>query len=460
MSENPSTLRSSATATAKAQLTMIEHALCPLDTRTSLKRGLIHETDFSFTDENRNRKKGKVQIGCVDGLSPSDELYLWGILGLALASKDPSNEFYATPYWILRQLGRISSTKKGSKEFKLFRESIRRLAGVRYRNTAFYDPIRGEHREVSFGLLNFSLPLKSDSARAWRFAFDPIFWELISANRSSLKFDMQLYADLSPAGRRLYLYLKKQFWRNTVTGGMNLRETAVSVLGLSSQLTVKDLRRKLERAVEELRAVELVTYGLAQNSFDDCLTKMGVGEYRFQLHRGPAMERVSELGTNQPEDSPLYEPLVAIGFDRNAIVRLIATHKTHLLQQWIDITLAAMERGVIDKSPAAYFTYYVQQKATPPDWWHELKRQERQQEADQQRASRSFDIKFAEERGFDDYIQNEARDAFDRVMSNLVSDLMLGGKQKHEAEKFAREQTMHHFRGRYRREKNPSFERL
>ncbi len=31
-------------------------------------------------------------------------------------------------------------------------------------------------------------------------------------------------------------------------------------------------------------------------------------------------------------------------------------------------------------------------------------------------------------------------------MSNLVSDLMRGGKQKHEAEKFAREQTMHHFR--------------
>ncbi len=208
---------------------------------------------------------------------------------------------------------------------------------------------------------------------------------------------MQLYADLSPAGRRLYLYLKKQFWRNTVTGGMNLRETAVSVLGLSSQLTVKDLRRKLERAVEELRAVELVTFGLAQNSFNDCLTKMEWG-VPIPMHRGPAMERVSELGTNRPEDSPLYEPLVEIGFDRNAIVRLIATHKTNLLQQWIDITLAAMERGVIDKSPAAYFTYYVQQKATPPDWWHELKRQERQQEADQQRASRSFDIKFAEER--------------------------------------------------------------
>lgn len=439
---------------------MIEHALCPLDTRTSLQRGLIHETDFSYTDDNRNRKKGKVRIGCVDGLSPSDELYLWGILGLALAGKNPSNEFYATPHWILRQLGRITATKVGSKEFKLFRESIRRLAGVRYHNSAFYDPIRSEHREVSFGLLNYSLPLGRESARAWRFAFDPIFWELISANRSSLKFDMQLYTDLSPAGRRLYLYLKKQFWRNSVTGSLNLREIAVSVLGLSATLPVKILRQKLERTIEELRTVELVTFGLGQDCIGDCFTKMGVGEYRFQLHRGPAMERVSELGTQRPEDSPLYEPLVTIGFDRHAIVRLIATHKTNLLQQWIDITLAAMERGVIDKSPPAYFTYYVQNKSTPPDWWHELKRQERQQEADQQRASHNFDMKFAEERGFDEYIQTEAREAFENVMNSLVSDLVRGGKQKHEAEEFARDHTLRHFRGKYRREKNPSFNAL
>ncbi len=245
-----------------------------------------------------------------------------------------------------------------------------------------------------------------------------------------------------------------------MTGSMNLREIAVSVLGLSGQLPLKRLRQKVEHIVDELAAVELVGFGVGQSCFSDCVTKVGVGEYRFQLHRGPSMERVTELGTNRPEDSPLYEQLVAIGFDRHAIVRLLGSHKVSLLQQWIDITLAAIERGVIDKSPQAYFTYYVQNKMTPPDWWHELKRQERQQEADQQRASRAFDVKFAEERGFDDYIQNEARDAFDRVMSSLVSDLMRGGKQKHEAEQFAREQTLHHFRGKYRREKNPSFERL
>ncbi|MBX3416733.1 MAG: hypothetical protein KF851_03950 [Pirellulaceae bacterium] len=75
-----------------------------------------------------------------------------GILGLALAGREPSNDFYSTPYWILRHLGRITPTKKGSREFQLFRDSLQRLAGVRYHSTAFYDPLRGEHREVSFGL--------------------------------------------------------------------------------------------------------------------------------------------------------------------------------------------------------------------------------------------------------------------------------------------------------------------
>jgi hypothetical protein len=85
--------------------------------------------------------------------------------------------------------------------FELFRASIRRLAGVRYENSAFYDPIRSEHRQVSFGFLNYSLPAKNDSARAWRFAWDPIFWELCQANRGSLKFDMELYSELSPAAK-------------------------------------------------------------------------------------------------------------------------------------------------------------------------------------------------------------------------------------------------------------------
>ena len=81
--------------------------------RVSLTKGFVYETSYAYTDKHRNRKKAKVQVGCVDGLSPLDELFLWGLLGLAFSQPEPSPDFYATPYWILRQLGKITPTKKG-----------------------------------------------------------------------------------------------------------------------------------------------------------------------------------------------------------------------------------------------------------------------------------------------------------------------------------------------------------
>ncbi|MGD0896628.1 MAG: hypothetical protein ABR915_02250 [Thermoguttaceae bacterium] len=38
----------------------------------------------------------------------------------------------------------------------------------------FYDPIRGEHRDVGFGFFSYSLPLDPRSSRAWRFAWAPV----------------------------------------------------------------------------------------------------------------------------------------------------------------------------------------------------------------------------------------------------------------------------------------------
>jgi hypothetical protein len=453
-------LRTSANATGRAQLSMLEHALCPLDLRTSLNKGLILETSYAFTDTNRNRKKAKVKIGCVDGLSPLDELFLWGLLGLALAQPEPSPDFYATPYWVLCQLGKITPAKKGSEAFRLMRESVGRLSGVRYQNSAFYDPIRSEHRQVSFGLLNYSLPMQGDSARAWRFAWDPIFWELVSANRSSLRFDMALYYPLSAAARRMYLFLKKQFWRNEFTGGLNLRETAVNVLGFSESLATKTLRSKLERIVNELMDSDIVQLGESQSTIKDCFVKRGVGEYQLRLHRGPAFDRATPMGASRPEDSPLYDPLKAIGFNKSAIARLINQHSAKLLSQWADITLAAQERGLIDQSPQAYFTYYVQRKATPHDWWLDLKKEERQREYDQQRAKSALRMQDGAERGFDDYVRTEAKEAFENVMNKLVFDLTSGGTSQHEAQRFAREQTERHFRNRYRKEKLPNYDKI
>ena len=453
-------LQSGITTAGRAQLSLVEHALCPLDLRVSLRRGHVFETSYSYTDKHRNRKKAHVRVGCVNGLSPIDERFLWGILGLALAQPDPSPEFYATPYWVLRQLGKITSTKKGSEAFRLFRESIQRLAGVRYHNSAFYDPIRSEHREVSFGLLNYSLPLDNDSSRAWRFAWDPIFWDLISANRSSLQFDMEIYGHLSPAARRMYLLLKKVFWRTEVTGKMNLRETAVNVLGFSRSLETKNLRSKMERVVKELISVDLVQHGKSESNVKDLFTKIGVGEYQFRLNRGPAFDRANSITAKRPQDSPLFDPLTSMGFEPDAISRWLARFSHKLLSQWADITLAAMERGLVDKSPQAYFTYYVKRNATPHDWWLELKKVEQQKEAEQNRRKRDLDMKDAEQRGFDEYVKNEAKDAFEKVMNSLVTDLVNSGKPVHEAKQFARNHAELHFRNKYRNEKSPSYDKI
>ena len=130
-------------SSATAQLTLVEHALCPLDCELSLRPNFVHETGYFFTDKHRNRKKATVRIGGLDGLSAHDELYLWGLLSLALSQSEPRPEFMATPYFCLRRLGIIHDTNKGGREFELFRAAIKRLAGIRYQNDFFYDPIRG-----------------------------------------------------------------------------------------------------------------------------------------------------------------------------------------------------------------------------------------------------------------------------------------------------------------------------
>lgn len=444
---------SSAFATPRAQLSIVEHALCPLDSRVSLKPGFIFKTGYTYSDPHRNRRRAKVRVGCVDGLSSTDELYLWGLIGLALSQKDASPDFFATPYWILRQLGRVSSTKKGSSAFELFRASIRRLAGVRYENSAFYDPIRSEHRQVSFGFLNYSLPANNDSARAWRFAWDPIFWELCQANRGSLKFDMELYSELSPAARRMYLLLKKLFWRNPATSELDVRQLAVDVLGFSDSIPMFKIREKMERVVLELLEAEIVVLDAAQKSLKDCFSKRGTGDYRLKLSRGSAFDRAGELGSGKPEDSPLYDPLAAIGFDRSAIVRLLKAYKPKLLQTWADITLAAVDKGRIEQSPQAFFTYYIKRaakkEATPPDWWLEYERNQRRAEDEQQRAKAGVMPETSPET-FESYMATEARDVFESVMQRLLKDLVGKGRTNREAEELARQHATIHVQNKYR----------
>ena len=64
------------------QLTLVEHALCPLDNRTSLRENLRHVCQYRYSDANGCSQTARVAVHCPLGLSSGDEFYLWGLLAL------------------------------------------------------------------------------------------------------------------------------------------------------------------------------------------------------------------------------------------------------------------------------------------------------------------------------------------------------------------------------------------
>lgn len=381
--------------TGVGQLSLVEHALCPLDSRTSLRENLRHESEYRYTDADGRAQTARVVVHCPAGLSSGDEFYLWGLLALTLAQPEPQIEFQATPYFCLRRWGLISPDSKGGKSYRLFREALRRLAAVRYQNERFYDPIRREHREVTFGLFSYSLPLDPDSSRVWRIIWDPLFFEYCQAAGSQLSFDLPTYRELDHASRRLFLLLSKVFWRRKRSPCFDVRHLSVHVLGFSANLATRTLKAKVERCVGVLQRHELLA--APTDTKVGLFRKQGKGRYAAEFLRGAYFDR--QRPRQQPlaiEDSTLHDPLRAIGFDAAAIGRILARFRAEQIQLWADVTLAAMERkgpSFFRRSPQAFFMDNIQHAAcgarTPPDWFLELRKEEQRRRADHARRMRS-----------------------------------------------------------------------
>lgn len=356
------------------QLSLVEHALCPLDPKASLQNNLIFDTSYFFTDSARHQQEARATVFCPLGLSATDEFFLWGLLALTFAQPEPDAELHATPHYVLRQLGVIDKgARRGGRQYDQFREAIERLSAVTYRNDRFYDPVRAEHRRVSFGFLSYSLPLDAESSRAWRISWDAIFFEFVEAAGGHFQFDLATYRELDPASRRLFLFASKVFARRDTTPRLNVRHLGEHVLGFSPTLGTRNMKIKVAAAVTRL--VELGVFIPCVDLFQ----KKRKGEYSLTLTKGSYFDNRFRLDPGVFE-SALLEPLRTIGFDEAAAARLISHHSPHLLREWIDITLAAKERGIIRKSPQAYFTDNVREamagRRTPPDWWHEVRKAE------------------------------------------------------------------------------------
>ncbi len=367
-------------STGLGQLTLVEHALCPLDAGQSLQENLVFETGYYFADKSRHYRKASVRVTCPAGLSPGDEFYLWGLLALTCAEPEPDGEFHATPHHCLRRLGLIDQhANRGGRQYQQFADALDRLAQVSYASDAFYDPVRGEHRRVRFGFLSYSLPLDPDSSRAWRVAWDPVFFDLVRPLGGQFRFDLDTYRSLDPAARRLFLLVSKIFQRRAQTPRFDVGHLAVDVLGFSPTLAPRHQRQKLQRVIATLAAIGVVE---SPAVFERCPDR----SVSIVLARGPRFSNPSAPTIRLEADSPLWDGLLALGFDSAAARRLLADAPHRVVREWLDITLAARERygpGFFKRSPQAYLVDNVREAVssgrTAPDWWHDLRTRERSQ---------------------------------------------------------------------------------
>ncbi|MBC7820422.1 MAG: hypothetical protein IAG10_26355 [Planctomycetaceae bacterium] len=77
--KRPKPLESSSTTPARhgiAQLTLVEHSLCPLHSSGIGEVSRTHVSQFSYRDPSGRKQTGTARVYCPKGLLPSDEFFL------------------------------------------------------------------------------------------------------------------------------------------------------------------------------------------------------------------------------------------------------------------------------------------------------------------------------------------------------------------------------------------------
>lgn len=370
-----------------AQLSLLETALWPLNGGKLLMPRF--ETAYKFTT-SKGQETARVTVRSAIGLQPVDEYVLWGLLGTSLSRPNAEPVLLATPYWMLQQLGMDT----GGSQYAELRESLLRLSTTSYQNTGFYNPETQEHEYVAFQFLSMLLPTVGgagrivDNDRCWRIEWNPAFFRFCRATGGNLLFDLDLYRQLTPAARRLFLKLKDRFWRSNRVF-FNVDDLTINGLGFSASRPLKKRKFDLTNCIRELLKHEIISLGRGQTDARDLFIKRGKGLYVVSFYEGPYFRQpMTERAISEKNSiltDPLFEPLRKIGVDEAAIRRLFREFSRGMIQRWVRITDAAMHENPkgfpgFKVSPAAFLIDGIQNNRMPPDWLHaHEKKQERDQ---------------------------------------------------------------------------------
>jgi hypothetical protein len=374
------------------QLSLLETALWPLQ---SGKRPTTFGTTFSFKAAGESRL-GNVTVYAPLGLQSIDEYVLWGLLGISLSRKPSDRTLLATPYWLIKRLG----MSVGGFAYDQLRASLERLALVAYQNTAFYNPATQQHERVTLHFFSTFLPTRGrggdvDAERLWRVEWSPMFFQMCQATGGTLLFDLDLYRDLSPAARRLFLKLKDRFWRSKRVF-LNVDDLTINGLGFSADRPLKKRKYDLTNCMRELLDRKVIELGRGQSEPRQLFLKRSKGVYVVQFFEGAYFRRPlaapTETKSQAIADDPLYRPLRAIGVDEPGIRRLFKQCSRGLIEKWIRVTDAAMHERPhgfpgFKTSPAAFLMDAIQNERTPPDWIYEHEKQLKRQQWHEERAA-------------------------------------------------------------------------
>lgn len=375
-----------------AQLSILETALWPL--RGGKRPDSTFDTDYTYTSKS-GREAAHVSVFSPDGLQPNDEYILWGLLGITLDRPQSESTLLATPYWILQKLG----MSIGGKQYDQLRMSLERLAMVAYQNTGFYNPLTQQHERITLHFFSSFLPTHGrggevDSERVWRIEWDKHFFELCQATGGKLLFDLDLYRELTPASRRLFLKLQDRFWRYKRVY-MNVDDLTINGLGFSADRPFYKRKFDLTQCIRELLDHKIIELGRGQADPAELFLKRGKGSYVVVFYEGAYFRRpLTERTTDQKNaivTDPLYEPLRKIGVDEPGIRRLFKQFSRGLIQRWIRITDTALHekpRGFsgFKASPAAFLIDGIQNERGAPDWLYAHDKRRETQEWERNRA--------------------------------------------------------------------------
>ena len=375
-----------------AQLSLLETALWPL--KGGQRDATTFDTSYTFKT-GADKRHARVSVYAPKGLQSIDEYVLWGLLGTNLSHHQTEPTLLATPYWLMKRLGMDT----GGFQYDQLRASLERLALAAYQNTAFYNPVTQQHERVTFHFFSSYLPTRGrggevDPQRAWRIEWSPMFFKMCQATGGTLLFDLDLYRELTPAARRLFLKLKDRFWRSKRVF-MNVDDLTIHGLGFSADRPLKKRKFDLTACIRELLQHGIIELGRGQTDPRQLFLKRGKGLYVVQFFEGtyfrrPLAER-TQAQLQAIADDPLYQPLRAIGVDEAVIRRVFNQCSRGLIHRWIRVTDTAMHEQPqgfpgFKSSPAAFFMDAIQNERMPPDWIyaHEKEQERRQWESHRQ----------------------------------------------------------------------------